>query len=347
MWRRLTLEAQRIERLIVSLPARLRAWLDRGASERALADEIRHHVAEKTVRYVESGLSPDEARLKALREFGGIEAAKEQCREVRRVPVVESILHDVRYAARTLRRQPVFAAVAILTLTLGIGANTAVFSLVDAILLRPLPYPEPDRLVAITGTYPRGGLAAMRERIRTMRVAVYAQDHRFNLTGLDQPVRVRGAMVSAELFDILGIGAAAGRTFQPGEDAVGRDDLAVLSHATWLRRFGGDGSIVGRTITLDGVQRQVLGVMPADFRLSQSRHRDLDPAPPRRAQRAIGTGPATTCLASAACTPASASSRRRGSRRFPIGAAPALSVADAARLERQRHGRRAADRNGR
>jgi predicted permease len=260
-----TKAALRFERRLMGARARLRAWIHRGANEREIADEIQHHIAEQADRHLESGLPADAARRRALRDFGGVEGAKEHCRDVRRVPIVETVLRDVRYAIRALRRQPAFTTVAVLTLALGIGANTAVFSLVNAILLRPLPYPDPDRLVAMTGTYPRGAFAAMRDRIHSMRVAVYAQDHRFNLTGRDRPARVRGAMVSAEMFDILGIPAASGRTFRSGEDAAGADSFVVLSHAAWQRRFGGDPAIVGRSITLDGVNREVIGIMPPAF----------------------------------------------------------------------------------
>jgi predicted permease len=185
--------------------------------------------------------------------------------ERERVPILETVAQDVRYASRALARNPGYSVVAAITLALGVGANVAVFSLVNAVLLRPLPYPQPDRLVEITGTYPRGALDAMRKQVRTMRVAVYARGYQFNLTGRGEAMRLKGTLVSAELLDILGVRAALGRTFGPGEDAAGRDAFAVLSHTAWQRRFGGDPAIVGRTIVLDGVHREVLGVMPAGF----------------------------------------------------------------------------------
>ena len=177
-----------------------------------------------------------------------------------------SLLQDVRYALRQLRKSPSFTVVAVLTLALGIGPNTAIFSLVDGILLVPLPYSKPEQLVSVTGTYPRGGFVAMRDQVHTMDVATYAEGHEFNLTGLGEPVRLTGTLVSAELFSVLGARPALGRTFYPGEDNAGQDNYVVLSHALWQQRFGSDASVVGRAIEIEGASRQVLGVMPAEFR---------------------------------------------------------------------------------
>jgi putative ABC transport system permease protein len=177
-----------------------------------------------------------------------------------------SLLQDVRYALRQLRKSPSFTVVAMLTLALGIGANTAIFSLVDGILLVPLPYSKPEQLVSVTGTYPRGGFVAMREQVHTMDVATYAEGHEFNLTGLGEPVHLTGTLVSAELFSVLGARQELGRTFYPGEDTAGQDNYVVLSHALWQQRFGSDASVIGRAIEIEGASRQILGVMPAEFR---------------------------------------------------------------------------------
>ncbi|MGC2186000.1 MAG: ABC transporter permease [Terriglobales bacterium] len=176
-----------------------------------------------------------------------------------------SLLQDIRYALRQLQKNPGFTVVAVLTLALGIGGNTAVFSLVNGILLLPLPYHQPEQLVSVTGTYPKGALVAMREQMRTMDVAAYSEGHDMNLTGIGEPVRLTGASVSAELLSILGTRPALGRTFFAGEDSAGQDNFVVLSHALWQQRFGSDPSIVGRSVELEGESRQVLGVMPADF----------------------------------------------------------------------------------
>jgi predicted permease len=179
---------------------------------------------------------------------------------------MHTLIQDIRYGTRILWKSPVFTLVAVLTLALGIGANSAIFSLVDAILIVPLPYSHPDQLMSVTGTYPRGGLVAMREQLHTMDVAAYAEGHEFNLTGAGDPIRLTGTLVSAELFSILGSKAELGRTFYPGEDTAGQDNYVVLSHALWQQRFGSDPSIVGRSIQIEGGSRQVIGIMPADFR---------------------------------------------------------------------------------
>ena len=179
---------------------------------------------------------------------------------------METILQDVRYAVRMLRKSPGFTAVAVITLALGIGANTAIFSLVDGILLVPLPYSNPEQMVGVTGTYPKGAFVAMREQIRTMDVGTYAEGHEFNLTGLGAPVRLTATLVSAELLSTLGTLPELGRTFYPGEDRAGQDNSVVLSHALWEQRFEKDANIVGRSVQLEGVSRQVVGVMPASFR---------------------------------------------------------------------------------
>jgi putative ABC transport system permease protein len=184
---------------------------------------------------------------------------------------METLLQDIRYGLRIFWKSPGFTVVAVLTLALGIGANTAIFSLVNGILLVPLPYSNPQQLVSVTGTYPRGAFAAMHQQVRTMDVATYAEGHEFNLTGLGDPVRLTGTMVSAELFSVLGSRPELGRTFYPGEDVAGQDNYVILSHKLWQDRFSSDPSIIGRVIQIEGAGRQVLGVMPAEFRFPTSK----------------------------------------------------------------------------
>jgi predicted permease len=179
---------------------------------------------------------------------------------------MQTLWQDIRYSLRMLAKSAGFSAVAILTLGLGIGANTSIFSLVDGILLQPLPYSDPKQLVSVTGSYPRGAFVAMRAQVHTLDVATYAEGHEFNLTGLGEPVRLAGTFVSAELFSILGARPELGRTFYPGQDAAGQDHYVILSHALWQQRFAADSAIVGRSIELEGVSRQVVGVMPESFR---------------------------------------------------------------------------------
>ena len=179
---------------------------------------------------------------------------------------MQTLWQDIRYSVRMLAKNPGFSAVAILTLALGIGANTSIFSLVDGILLQPLPYSDPKQLVSVTGSYPRGAFVAMRSQVHTLEVATYAEGHEFNLTGRGEPVRLAGTFVSAELFSVLGARPERGRTFYPGEDTAEQDNYVILSHALWQQRFLGDPAIVGRSIELEGVSRQVVGVMPESFR---------------------------------------------------------------------------------
>jgi predicted permease len=256
----------RPEHWLYTVPLRLRSLFHRRRVEEELDEELRYHLENKTAAYMDKGLNAAEARRAALREFGGIEQAKEECRDTRQVRPVETLLQDVRFGARALRKHPGYTTLAVLTLALGLGANTAIFSLVNGILLRPLPFAAPERLVAVTGTFPKGAVVALRQRVRTLDVAAYAEGHALNLTGVGEPVRVSSTLVSAELFSILGAAPALGRTFRPDEDRVGRDQYVLLSDALWRQRFARDPAIVGRSIELDGVLRQVVGVMPGDFR---------------------------------------------------------------------------------
>jgi predicted permease len=182
-----------------------------------------------------------------------------------------SLLTEIRFALRTLKKNPGFTVVAVLTLALGIGANSAIFSLVNGILIRPLPYSQPDQLVSVRATYPRGAFVAMRDQVRSLDVAAYAEGHESNLTGTGEPVRLTTTLVSAELFSVLGTQPALGRAFHAGEDFAGRDNFVILSNSLWRERFAGDPSIIGRTIEIDGAGREVLGVMPPDFRFPSSK----------------------------------------------------------------------------
>ena len=184
---------------------------------------------------------------------------------------METLWQDIRYGLRMLVKNPGFTAVAVLTLALGIGANTAIFSLVDGILLRPLPFSKPHELVSVTGTFPKGGFVAMREQVKSLDVASYFEGHEFNLTGQGEPVRLTGTLVSAEFFLVLGARPELGRPFYPGEDKAGQNNYVILSHALWQQRFASDPSIIGRSIELEGISRQIVGVMPADFRFPSSK----------------------------------------------------------------------------
>jgi predicted permease len=182
-----------------------------------------------------------------------------------------TFFQDIRYASRILWKARGFTTVAVLTLALGIGANTSIFSLVNGILLLPLSYPKPEQLVSVRATYPPGALAAMRQQVHTMDVGGYSEGHEFNLTRQGDPVRLTATMVSAELFSILGTRPEFGRTFYSGEDQAGQDNYVLLSHTLWEQRFGRDAAIIGRSIELEGVSRQVIGVMPSSFRFPSTK----------------------------------------------------------------------------
>lgn len=181
------------------------------------------------------------------------------------------LMQDLRFGMRQLRKSLGFTSVAAFTIALGIGANTAIFSLVSGILLRPLPYPRPAELVSVTGTYPKGAFNAMREQVHAIQVAAYAEGHEYNLTHVGDPVRLSGTPVSAEFFSVLGSRPELGRTFVSGEDAAGNDRYVILSHDLWEQRFGGNPNVVGRTIELEGVKREIVGIMPATFRFPSAK----------------------------------------------------------------------------
>lgn len=233
---------------------------------RELDTEISHHLAKAIEENLQRGLTPQEARRQALIHFGGTQQARESAHDERSLPFLETLVQDLRYGGRMLRKYRGFTLVSVLTLALGIGANTAIFSLVDSILLRPLPFAQPEKLVSLTGTYPKGALVAMRDQVKSIGVAAYAEGHEFNLTEQgEEPVRLTGTLVSAEFFMVLGVHPELGGPFTPGDDKAGQDNYVILSHSLWQQSFGSDPSIVGRNIKLEGVSRQVRGVMPADF----------------------------------------------------------------------------------
>jgi putative ABC transport system permease protein len=258
--------------------SRLRSWsrttFGRARMESEMDAELRFHIETFAEDLMRGGVSRQEAMRRARIEFGGIERVKEEGREARGVKIMETLLLDLRYGARMLCKSPGFTFVAVLTLALGIGANTAIFSLVDGILLRPLPFAAPQNLVSITGTsgtFPKGGFVAMREQVQSLDVAAYFEGHEFNLTGRGDPVRLSAVLVSAEFFSVLGARPEIGHAFHPGDDTAGRDNFVILSHALWQQRFGGDPSILGRSIELEGVNREVVGVMPAEFAFPSAR----------------------------------------------------------------------------
>ena len=253
--------------------------------EAEIIDELSGHLEDDLRRLRASGVDESEALEIALEELNGKPALAEAIRSTERKAPAEITLgtpksgpvgdfwRDLRYALRTFRRTPGFTALAVLSLGLGIGGNAAMFGILNAVLIRPLPYANPDRLVHAdhSGYYPPGGLVALQRESRTMELAGYTPGLELNLTGQGEPWRLRGSAVSANLFDVLGVGVEVGRTFRPGEDEAGRDNIVILSHDLWRERFGGDPGIIGHVLEFGGVPRQVVGVAPPGFAFPNSR----------------------------------------------------------------------------
>jgi predicted permease len=253
-------------RWLYKLPLRLRSLFRKQQSDHDLSAELQFHLQKQMEHYVEQGMSPQEARYAALRELGGLEQIKEECREMREVSFFENTAQDLRFAFRTGWKNPGFAVVVVLTLGLGIGVNTAIFTLVNAMMLQPLPYTEPDRLMNVggAGPVPKGAFVGFQERVHNMEIAAYSLSG-VNLSGEGNALRLIGSQTSSNLFSLLGAKPMLGRSFQPGDELPGQDRLAILSYSLWQTRFGGDPNILGRSIIVDEVPREVVGVMLASF----------------------------------------------------------------------------------
>ena len=263
--------------VLKGVTARLRALLRPRAADRDLDDQIALHLELETARWIREGLSPEDARRRAIVAFGGVQQTREEHREVRSARWIEESRRDVRIAVRGLARRPAVTVAAVLTLALGIGASTAIFSVVNAVILRPLPFPQPDRLVMLweenpdRGWYHQSAAPAnvldWRERVGAFRdVAAWAEfETTTTLTGAGEPVLLHTALVTGNFFDVLGVRALHGRTLRDEETWSSAERVAVLSHRTWAERFGGDTAVVGQTITINGTPWRVAGVMPPEF----------------------------------------------------------------------------------
>ncbi len=246
----------------------LRNLFRRESVERDLDAEVTGFAQLLEEQNVREGMTFETARRKARIEMGGPEQLKEEVRGARAGAWLEAIWQDLRYAVRVLRKNPGFTAVAILTLALGVGANAAIFSVVDTVLLRPLSLPEPERLVSLTDAYPEGAFVALRDNLHTMEVAAYRDGEGLNLTGRGEPVRLLGTAVSANFFAVLNVRPELGRIFLAGEDQPGKSNVIILSHALWQQQFSADPNIIGHTVMLEGQSREIVGVMPPGFRLA-------------------------------------------------------------------------------
>src|SRR5262245_19163082 len=242
-------------------------------SEQDLAEELRFHQEMLEARHRTTGLDAAAARRAARLELGSEAQISEAWRDQRSLPIVETLRQDLRYGLRMLRRTPGFTAAALLTLTLGIGANTAIFTVVDAVLLRPLPYPSADRLVTIgdrnaSGYSSNVGFTTMvdwRERSRSFDQLALMRSWAPTLVVNGEAERLAAVRVSWNYFDMMGVRPALGRSFTAAEDHTNTWRVLILSDSLWRRRFNADPSIVGRTITMNDRQYRVIGVMPASF----------------------------------------------------------------------------------
>src|SRR5262245_3401347 len=233
-----------------------------GALDREIDDELQFHHEMRVARNIERGLDPAESEAEARRHFGSVLRAREGVREARVMLWLESLAADVRYGARLLRRRAGLAAVAIVTLSLGIGANAAIFSLLNALFIRPMPYEDPERLVVVVDRFTRIGVRGtaptipeildLRDRNHTLSTIAFFDTRDFRLMGGDEPTRVVTARVSASLFPALGAKPALGRLFVDIDNQQGHWNVIVLSDGLWRRKFGADPGVVGRTIHLNG-----------------------------------------------------------------------------------------------
>jgi len=260
----------------------MRAWFlrilgmfQKDRREREFAAELESHLQMHVEDGIRSGLTPAEARRAALIKLGGIEPTKEIYRERRGLPLLETLAQDLAYGVRMMRRNPGFTATVVLTLALGIGATTAIFTVVNAVLLRPLPYPEPDRLVYIATSmggrfnpfsYTKNYAAWTRHNRTLARIAGYMW-FPANFTAGNEAERVNCLLATGSLFSLLGVQPALGRTFLPEEDRPGGAPVVMLENGFWKRRFGGDVSILGKSVTLDARSYKVVGVLPPNFRI--------------------------------------------------------------------------------
>ena len=240
-----------------------------------LEEEIRSHVEMAARDRMQNGQTAPEARDGAVREFGNVGLVKEVTRAMWSGASLETLLQDIRYGVRMLVKSPGFALVAILTLALGIGANTAMFSVVNGVLLNPLPFPHFEQIVSLftempnfkNGSISYPNFEDWRRMNRSFRSMAVYRSTGLNFVGNGEPERLRAEMVSAGFFEILGVNPVMGRTFSSSEDQLGGNPTVMITEALWKRKFGSDPKIIGRRMVLDGIGRTVIGVVPSDFHL--------------------------------------------------------------------------------
>jgi predicted permease len=259
-------------RWLSELGRRLRMLLWREQFERDLQDEVRLHLDLREQEQIDSSLSPEDAHSAARRKFGNATLLREVSGDAWGWNWLDQFAQDLRYGARAMVRTPGFTAIAVIALSLGIGATTAIFSVVNAVLLRPLAYQDSDRLVTIlhSGSDPvaAANYIDWRDQSRSFRAMGAAQYWSPNLTGSDPPEHLYGLQLTESLMPMLGVEPLLGRVFVAGEDRKGAEHEVVLSYRLWQRRFAGDGSVLGKAVTLNGEAYTVIGVMPREFKFA-------------------------------------------------------------------------------
>ncbi len=262
----------------MTLWSRFRSWarttLRRSRMESEMDAELLFHVETYAEDLMRGGVSREEAIRRARVEFGAIERVKEEGREARGVRLIESAIQDLRYGVRMLRKSPGFAAIAVLTLAIGVGANTAVFSVVYGVLLEPLPYQDSSRLVLLNETTPKVGDVSVsypnfldwRSQSRNFSQMAAVHGVGFNLSGVNQPESIDGEAVSANFLSMLGVHPIIGRDFDASEEKAGTAPVVMLNYSLWQSHFGADPNAVGRTVMLDGHSYTIIGVLPPNFR---------------------------------------------------------------------------------
>ena len=253
--------------LLHDLLFRLRSLMRRSAAENELDDEVRFHLERQTDKYVKSGMSEAEALRRARLEFGRLDQVKDECREARGVSLVETVVQDLHYGARTLLHSPAFTACAVLTLALGIGANTAIFSVVNTVLLNPLPYPNPQELLAARQNDSLPNLEDIQRQTNSFASSGGINIEPMDFTGNGEPVRVHAANVDAGFLATLGVQPMLGRWISADEDVKGGPRNVVLSYPFWRDFLGADTHVLGRAIRLSDKSYTVIGVMPRNFTL--------------------------------------------------------------------------------
>jgi putative ABC transport system permease protein len=268
--------------LIPRLTSLWRNLLHKNRVEQEFTEEIQAYLEMRVEAKMTQGLTPEEARRAALIELGGMEQVKERVREVRMGYFLETMWQDLRYGVRVLVKSPVFTTVAVVSLALGIGANTAIFSVVNSLLLRPLPYADSERIVHVWHTPPQESFPGMdrfsvspanyldwKDQSHAFEQMAAYGDAGFSLSAGEEPMPVSGAAVAADFFSVLRSNAGQGRTFSPEEEQPGRNQVVVIGYGLWQRAFGANPHLIGQTVTLNSQSYTVIGIMPRGFQFPQ------------------------------------------------------------------------------